>query len=251
MSQAMREHIDRVLTATSAVEVWELHLDLVNEYGFDRVIYGLAYQADPNATPTPDDMVLWTNMPDAYREKFLTDGHYLIPPIMAWGEGTDAARPWAWGKADGTGRARALRDLVSFHQQFGVSAGYSLSFGETPPCWRAGMVLFARKSLERSEVEQVWQTHGPGIINMCRLAHRCLTALPHLSRQRRLTVRQREALQLVGVGRTTLEIAKAMKLRPVTVEKHLRLARQRLGAATSAEAVLKAAVQNQIYLPIR
>ena len=38
-----------------------------------------------------------------------------------------------------------------------------------------------------------------------------------------------------------------MGLTPATVEKHLRLARQALSVETTAQAVLKAAFQNQIF----
>jgi DNA-binding CsgD family transcriptional regulator len=39
-----------------------------------------------------------------------------------------------------------------------------------------------------------------------------------------------------------------MGLTPATVEKHLRLARASLSVETSAQAVLKAALQNQMYV---
>ena len=39
-----------------------------------------------------------------------------------------------------------------------------------------------------------------------------------------------------------------MGLQPATVEKHLRLARETLNVETTAQAVLKASVQNQMYL---
>jgi LuxR family transcriptional regulator len=39
-----------------------------------------------------------------------------------------------------------------------------------------------------------------------------------------------------------------MDLTPATVEKHLRLARESLDVETTAQAVLKASFQNQIFL---
>ena len=38
-----------------------------------------------------------------------------------------------------------------------------------------------------------------------------------------------------------------MGLTPATVEKHLRLARETMGVETTAQAVLKAAFQNQMF----
>ena len=63
-----------------------------------------------------------------------------------------------------------------------------------------------------------------------------------------LTNRQREVLEWVGDGKTTQDIATIMDLTPATVEKHLRLARESLDVETTAQAVLKASFQNQIFL---
>ena len=81
------------------------------------------------------------------------------------------------------------------------------------------------------------------------MAHLKIATLPRTHFARQLTPRQREVLQLVGAGKTAAEIADLMGVTPVTIEKHLRLAREGLGAETSAQALLKAAVQGQIYLP--
>ena len=69
-----------------------------------------------------------------------------------------------------------------------------------------------------------------------------------MSRTRKLTGRQREALEWVGEGKTTQDIATIMGLTQATVEKHLRLAREALGVETTAQAVLKASYQNQIFV---
>ena len=55
-------------------------------------------------------------------------------------------------------------------------------------------------------------------------------------------------LQWVGDGKTTQDIALLMGLTAATVEKHLRLARDSLSVETTAQAVLKAALQNQMYV---
>ena len=65
---------------------------------------------------------------------------------------------------------------------------------------------------------------------------------------RTLTRRQREALQWVGDGKTTQDIAQIMGLTQATIEKHLRLARDALNVETTAQAVLKAAFQNQMFV---
>lgn len=82
---------------------------------------------------------------------------------------------------------------------------------------------------------------------MNNVMHLKLLTLPY-SGERQLTKRQREVLQWVGDGKTTQDIAVLLELTPATVEKHLRLAREALDVETTAQAVLKAAFYNQMFV---
>lgn len=62
------------------------------------------------------------------------------------------------------------------------------------------------------------------------------------------TPRQREVLEWTSAGKTVAEVATILGLTPATVEKHLRLARDALDAGSTAQAILKAHVTNQIFL---
>ncbi len=71
---------------------------------------------------------------------------------------------------------------------------------------------------------------------------------PHDKVMPRLSERQREVLEWVGDGKTNQDIAVILGVKTATVEKHLRLAREKLGGVeTTAQAVLKASFLNQIY----
>ena len=63
-----------------------------------------------------------------------------------------------------------------------------------------------------------------------------------------LTPRQSEVLELVADGKSVQDIAPILKRKPATVDKHLRGARETLGVDTTAQAVRKAAVLNQIFI---
>ena len=80
------------------------------------------------------------------------------------------------------------------------------------------------------------------------VAHLKILTLPQNTAKHALTPRQREALQWVGDGKTTQDIALLMGLTAATVEKHLRLARESMGVETTAQAVLKAAFTNQMFV---
>ncbi|PVH28878.1 hypothetical protein DDE20_11030 [Pararhodobacter oceanensis] len=79
-------------------------------------------------------------------------------------------------------------------------------------------------------------------------AHRCLSALPYPTPRGHLTLRQREVLEWVAEGKTSADIATIMGISAPTVDKHLRLARDTLGVDTTAQALIKAAFLNQVFL---
>ena len=83
---------------------------------------------------------------------------------------------------------------------------------------------------------------------MNNVAHLKIITLPYNAPNRALTKRQREALEWVGDGKTTQDIAVLMGLTVATVEKHLRLARESLAVETTAQAVLKASLHNQMFI---
>lgn len=90
-----------------------------------------------------------------------------------------------------------------------------------------------------------WSAAGRALAALATLAAFCL------ARQRQdaapvLRPRQREVLGWVAAGKTTGEIAVILGLTRGAVEKHLRLAREVLAAATTAEAIARAARLNLI-----
>ena len=97
-------------------------------------------------------------------------------------------------------------------------------------------------------MDLVWDQHGDDIQLINNIVHLKILSLPYTPPNRTLTRRQREALQWVGDGKTTQDIAQIMGLTQATIEKHLRLARDALNVETTAQAVLKAAFQNQMFV---
>lgn len=244
----MIDYIEKLLAAETVDEVWEQHLARMATFGFDRVLYGLSFELGEAPRGGFDGLFLLTNLPQAFTAGFIGDGLYRETPLARWAARETGALAWPEAIPPGTGaggRSRALDDLT---RRFGLSAGYALSFGVTPPCGRSLGLLIAKRGLSQTDVDEVWAAHGRVITLMNRAAHLKIAALPRAGAHR-LTPRQREVLQLVGSGHTMPEIARRLNLQVVTVEKHLRLARELLGAETSAEAVLKAAVTHHIYVP--
>ena len=92
-----------------------------------------------------------------------------------------------------------------------------------------------------------WVEHDP-LELLANLLHQRLAQLPYRRAEEVLTIRQREALELTGLGLSTQDIAERMKVSVATVEKHLRLARKALGAKTTTHAVLIACSRGVIFV---
>ena len=63
-----------------------------------------------------------------------------------------------------------------------------------------------------------------------------------------LSPRQRQALRLVAVGASPARIAEAMGVRAATVFAHLRIARRKLGARSSEQAVAIAIMSGELAI---
>ena len=128
-----------------------------------------------------------------------------------------------------------------------MTAGYTISFQDSKVRNRAALGLCARLGMTQNDVDAMWMEKGHEIQVMCQATHLIFTTLPYTPPGRALTARQREVLEWVGDGKTAGEIATIMGVSAATVEKHLRLAREALDVETTAQAVLKAAFQNQLF----
>ena len=170
-------------------------------------------------------------------------------PMLRWALSNTGSATWRRVHLVASSLRKPERDVLAFNRHMGVVAGATISFGVTPPCGRALISLTARAGLSQDDVDAIWDRDGRIIELLNRVAHLRIATLPRTQFARELTPRQREVLQLVGAGKTAPEIAGLMGISPVTIEKHLKLAREQLGADTSAQAVLKAAIQSQIFLP--
>lgn len=141
----------------------------------------------------------------------------------------------------------AERKVVEFNINYKVLAGYTVAFKDSSSRAKGAVGLAANPEVSQDQVDALWQDYGRKIKLFSDAAHLKMISLPYKGVRRSLTPRQREALEWVGEGKTTQDIATIMGLTSATVEKHLRLAREALNVDTTAQAVLKASYQSQIF----
>jgi len=247
---SLRTYLLRVADCQSMEELWEGHVDKMAEYGFDRLIYGFTRYRTANSLGDPSDFIILTNHTKEYTSVFLDEGHFFHAPMVHWALENEGAK--SWKLLSEMERTKTLsapeRRVLEFNRDMGVTAGYSVSFKSISARSKGAIALTARRDIDQAAIDEVWAEHGADITLMNNIVHLKILTLPYSAPNRALTPRQREVLEWVGDGKTAQDIGLIMGLTAATVEKHLRLAREALSVDTTAQAVLKAAFANQMFI---
>ncbi|MEX5728954.1 DNA-binding CsgD family transcriptional regulator [Rhodovulum iodosum] len=247
---SLEDYLADLIDARSVERVWALHTAAMAGFGFDRLLYGYTRFRTASSLGEPEDSLILSNHSPEYVRAYIDQRSYFNAPMVAWANTHVGACSWGL-VAERAGRGELCegeRDVLALNRAMGVTAGYTISFPETSSRAKGAIGLTGRRGLSQQDVDEIWQAHGRRLEIMNNVMHLKLVNLPYAARGRSLTQRQREVLQWVGDGKTTQDIATIMGLTPATVEKHLRLARKALDVDTTAQAVLKASFQNQIFL---
>jgi LuxR family transcriptional regulator len=246
----LREYLRKISYAKTLEELWAAHTEQMAQYGFDRLLYGYTRFRTERSLGDPEDFVILSNHAPEYTAGFVHSGLYFHAPLMNWALENEGAISWNQiGEvlSDGDVTAKML-EVHEFNKKHNVTVGYTVTFTSVSARSKGAISLAARVGMTQEQVDAVWAEHGDDILLMNNVAHLKILTMPYAPPNRGLTRRQREALQWVGDGKTTQDIAVLMGLTTATVEKHLRLAREALSVETTAQAVLKAALHNQMFV---
>lgn len=245
-----RDYLFFLTNAQSLEELWAEHTSKMAEYGFDRLLYGFTRYRTETSLGNPEDFIVLTNHKPEYVKGFLYEGRFFHAPMTRWALSHEGAGSWRMIRSMAETETLSMEEMKvhTFNARFGVSAGYTISFKSVSQRSKGAISLAARKGMTQDEVDEIWAEHGYDVHLMNNIAHLKILTLPYSTPQRALTKRQREALEWVGDGKTMQDIAVLMGLTSATVEKHLRLAREAMAVETTAQAVLKAALHNQMFV---
>ena len=246
----LRTYLLRVADCQTMEELWEGHVAKMAEFGFDRLIYGFTRYRTANSLGDPSDFIILTNHSKDYTSVFIDEGHFFHAPMVHWALENEGAK--SWRLLAEMERSKTLsapeRRVLEFNRDMGVTAGYSVSFKSISARSKGAIALTARRGMDQADIDAIWAVHGADITLMNNIVHLKILTLPYTAPNRILTPRQREVLEWVGDGKTAQDIGLIMGLTAATVEKHLRLARESLAVDTTAQAVLKAAFANQMFV---
>lgn len=235
------------LAARSVEEVWEYHTAHMAGYGFDRMLYAYTCFQASYRFSDPDDALILTNHHPDYIDAYIGNGLFRDAPMTNWVAQNTGAISWRHINAQ-PARSRGETAVRALNRRFNVSAGYTISFPIAIKHAVAGIGLVARPGLTQDDVDAIWRDQGDIIEIINHVAHLAITRLPATGQCRLLTRRQSEVLELVADGKSVQDIALLLGRKPATVDKHLRGARESLRVETTAQAVRKASVLNQIFI---
>lgn len=244
----MLNYIEAIDACQAVENVWSIHTDAMARFGFDRLLYGLTRFRTERSFGDPLDCLVLSSHDPAYTDRFIDERLFTHGPMVKWASQNTGACSWRWIAQNLDALTPSERKVVDFNRRMGVTAGYSISFKSTLSRNKGAIALTAPRDVSQDEVDRIWAADGRTILAMNNIMHLKLMDLPYSGPRRPLTKRQRETLEWVGDGKTTQDIATIMGLTAATIEKHLRLAREVLDVDTTAQAVLKASVQKQIFV---
>lgn len=239
----------RIAEANSIDQAWGLATGHLGAMGFRRINYGFTRFRHQRTIGDPDDALFLTTCDADYAQRYFRGGFYSKTPVFRWAERNSGSCTWAWVKeAYEAGRLSPEEaEAVRQNALMGVTAGISVSFPEASARAKGALGMIADPGLDHATVEAIHDSRRNEILAVSNMMHLKIIQLPHLSRARALSPRQREALEWVADGKTTQDVALLMGVSPAMVEKHLRLAREALAVETTAQAVAKAALLNMIF----
>ena len=242
----LADYLETLLSLDRIEALWPFHVEAMQEFGFDRLLYGFTrFRAAPSQMDS-DDFLILSNHSTEYLEPFIKRGMYFHAPMVRWSFENEGACSWSWMASNLDAMTQDERRVMDFNRAHGIVAGYSISFRDVSPRSKGAIGMVGRKGMSQADVDALWDKSGRDILLMNQIAHLRISTLPFIG-PKTLTPRQREVLEWVGEGKTTQDIAIILGVSLATVEKHLRLAREVLEADTTAQAVLKASFQNQIF----
>jgi len=241
--------LTRIAEAESTAAVWDLACGRYRTWGFARANYGFTRFKSDRSIGDPDDALFLTTSDAAYVQRYFRNNFYARTPVFRWAEANSGSCTWAWVRAAYEAGTLPPDEAETVQQNavIGVVAGISVSFPTASMRAKGALGLIADPGLNHAAVEQFYAAHRVEVEALAHMMHLKLIQLPYNARRRALTTRQREALEWVADGKTSQDIAVLMGVSAAMVEKHLRLAREALDVGTTAQAVAKAAMMNQIF----
>ncbi len=244
----LMDRIQQVFNCATLQEVWQLQQDVFAEHRFDRIIYGYSRFFSPTNFGPREDILMLSNHSKEYLKAYTNGEMYVHSPMIKWAAHNSGACSWRWIEENAHLMGEKQWEVLAVNRRQNVTAGYTISFPSGTSRTRGVIAATAEIGLSQDDVDEIWKDVGRNLEIFANVSHLKIISLPIETQRQSLSDRQREALEWVSEGKTTLDIAAIMNVSAAMVEKHLRLAREKLGVDTTAQAIAKASFFNQIHV---
>jgi LuxR family transcriptional regulator len=78
----MRNYLHFLSNCQSIETLWEAHVARMDDYGFDRLIYGFTRYSSSSSLGDPEGFILLTNHDKAYTDVFVGEQRYAQAPMV-------------------------------------------------------------------------------------------------------------------------------------------------------------------------
>ena len=242
--------IHAILSASSLQDAWRVLCSEMDQYGFDRLLYGRTYFARGEYLGDVKDYMALSNHDPEYFDFLIRSGRFKKSPFFIWS--FENSGFVSWSHLNQVAIPENVKEiaykLVQQNQAFGVHAGYTASFENCFVGQKSTASICARRDITQSEVDSIWTKNRMDLESIWLAFDYKTRGLPFPTVEHRLTPKQLEVLQWTAQGKTAPEVAIILGVSQSNVEKHLRLARNSLNVMTSTQAIAKLAFLNQLFV---
>jgi len=237
---------DSLSGLTSEEDIWAAAHKIADQVGANHI---------NNADITSDGAFLWfrSSMPDTWLEEYVHEEYFTADPFVLSGLNATVQTDISVGDTrqvfnNWTGKQLNL-NLGLGNAGYGRLICHSFDF-EKRDATRFVTLCFENKKdiLDQIDTEQI--SHVQSALSVL-LATPGGSDAPGMVRHigaHTLTIRERDVLCFLAQGMMTAKIAETMGIAEVTVNKHFKSARKRLGAATREQALAIAMASGVIHL---
>ena len=210
---------------------------LAHDAGVDFFAYG-------NSRPGLDDPYWDSTYPAAWMQHYLTNRYQFIDPVVL--EAQRSHLPFAWRFLLNRPQPLTPEQHLLFAEaaEYGIRDGFTIPFHAEAGCIAAMSFAFgSRAEMEHSATIQ------PRLKLLALYYHTAIERLLEVEEaDSRLSALERQCLSFLACGRSLWEISGLLHRPENDVTASLRSARDKLGAATTAQAVDRAIAQGLIAL---
>lgn len=244
------QHVLNQLNASNSLEdTWNIVVQYLNEQGITHILYVYCRGYENTA----DDTILLSTMPQWWIDVYQERGYARFDPFFKYCCTTyETVKTGVEYYEDYDYLTQEERDLIKEASETGFTAGASftmrrMGLGKDFGGWNLGT------SLKRHEFDKLYDEKGDTLRIVGMYMHERLNIQLKKDQEetkkyqsQTLSQRQIDCLKLLAEGKRIKQIAEILHIQPITVDHHLKMARESLQATTREQAIARAIIKGLI-----